>query len=217
MKTPKESKKDVGLHITIEHGGKMDGMLSLSTNPLINSQCNKNCTIDGSICKDGPCFSRKQMERYPSMQKPLTKNYEILTTRILPVNELPLINALYFRFEAFGDLASVTQATNYLNIAKANPYAFFTIWTKNPKYIQAAIDWNGKPENLTVIYSSLFMNKPTKIDVIRRKYPCIDKVFTVYDEKAAQSVSVNCGARKCLKCRICYEKNDITEVNEIVK
>jgi hypothetical protein len=115
-------------------------------------------------------------------------------------------------------LANDIQVINYFNICKANPYTNFALWTKNPQIVYKAIlKGYEKPTNLNIIYSSLFMNQPTKIETIKRKYPFIDKVFTVYDEKIAQSVSINCGARKCLKCRICYEKNDITEVNEIVK
>jgi hypothetical protein len=219
MLTIKELKKETGLHITTNHNGKMDGMQSLSTSPLINSQCNKNCKIDGSICSK--CFSRKQMGAFPTMNKPLSENYEILTSRILPVNELPLINALYFRFEAFGDLANDTQVINYFNICKANPYTRFALWTKNPQIVYKAIlKGYEKPTNLNIIYSSLFMNQPTKIYIIKRKYPFIDKVFNVFtDEKEAwnYNLEINCGTRKCLKCRICYEKNDITSVNELVK
>jgi hypothetical protein len=64
------------------------------------------------------------------------------------------------------------------------------------------------------------MNQPTKIYIIKRKYPFIDKVFNVFtDEKEAwnYNLEINCGTRKCLKCRICYEKNDITSINELVK
>ena len=221
MKTIKELKKDVGLHITTNHNGKMDGMQSLSTSPLVNAQCNRNCTIEGSICKgvNGKgCFSRKQTQVFPTMEKPLAKNYEILTTRVLSIEELPIINALYFRFEAFGDLASETQVINFFRICEHNPKTNFALWTKNPLYIKKAIQ-NGytKPKNLNILYSSLFVNKSYDMENVKKRYPFIDKIFTVYDEKEAEDVPINCGARKCLKCRLCYEKNSVEYINELIK
>ena len=216
MLTAKEIKKEIGLHITTAHNGKMDGMQSLSTSPLKNAQCNKNCKVCGSICEN--CFSRRQMRVFPTMEKPLAKNYEILTSEILPVYELPIINALYFRLEAFGDLASEIQVMNYFNICRANPYTRFALWTKNARFIKKTMDQgHKKPENLNIIYSSLFVNDAVSIENIRKKYSFIDKVFTVYDEEHGASVEINCGARKCLKCRLCYEKNGVEYVNELIK
>lgn len=216
MLTFKAFKKVTGIHITNNHSGKMDGMQSISTSPFLNRQCEKNATICGSICEH--CFSRKQCKTWPSMKKPLEKNFEILTTRILSDCELPIINALYFRFEAFGDLASDIQVINYFNIAKANPQTHFALWTKNARFIKKAMD-NGheKPENLNIIYSSLFVNDCADIERIKKRYPFIDKVFTVYDEEHGANVAINCGAKSCLKCRLCYEKNGVQYINELIK
>lgn len=216
MLTTKEIKKEIGLHITTAHNGKMDGMQSLSTSPWKNIQCERNCKIENAICNH--CFSRKQMKAFPTMEKPLATNYEILTSRILPVYELPIINALYFRFEAFGDLANEIQVINYFNICRANPHVKFALWTKNARHVKKAIEaGHEKPENLNVIYSSLFVNDCADIERIKKRYPFIDKVFTVYDEEHGANVAINCGARKCLKCRLCYEKNGVEYVNELIK
>ena len=216
MKTVKEIKETTGLHITVNHSGKMDGMQSLSTSPYKNMQCERNAKIAGSICEK--CFSRKQMKRWSPMEKPLIKNFEILTSKILPVDELPIINALYFRFEAFGDLANEIQAANYLNIAKHNPGVRFAWWTKNARFIKKALE-NGfeKPDNLVIVYSSLYLNKAEDVAKMKRLYPFIDKIFTVYDKKSSCGVAINCGERQCLKCRLCYEKNGIDIINEIEK
>lgn len=218
MLTVKELKKKVGLHVTVNHSGKMDGMQSLSTSPYKNSQCNKNCQIDGAICKK--CFSRSQMKMYTNQEKALAKNYDLLTSSVLPENQLPIINCLYFRFEAFGDLANENQVINYFNISKNNPKVNFTIWTKNPQIMKKAIDMGyEKPNNLTVIYSSLFINNQVTIEKIKNKYPFIDKVFTVYDKDYIKNndIQINCGAKNCLKCRLCYEKNDTVYINEKLK
>lgn len=218
MKTTRELKKELGLNVTIDHGGKMSGMQSLSTSPNKNKQCNKNCLIPGSICEK--CFSKKQLECYTNQDLSLMKNYDILTGSILSVEDLPIINALYFRFEAFGDLANTNQVINYFNIAKNNPDVRFTIWTKNPQIMKKAIDQgHEKPVNLTVIYSSLFVNKSVKIEVLKKKYDFIDKIFTVYDQKTIdqENININCGARSCMKCLKCYRKNDLIYINEKLK
>jgi hypothetical protein len=107
---------------------------------------------------------------------------------------------------------------NYFNIAKYNPHTHFALWTKNARFIKKAIEaGHEKPENLNIIYSSLFVNDPQDVAKIRRIYPFIDKVFTVYDVETSAGVKINCGAKSCLKCRLCYEKNDIEIINETIK
>jgi hypothetical protein len=220
MKTIKECKKWVGLHITTNHGGKMDGMASCSTSPTCNPQCKKNCNIIGAICEK--CFSFLQLKAFPSMEKPLAKNYEILTSRILPLEDLPILNYLYFRFEAFGDLGHVNQFINYLNIASVNPGTTFAIWTKNPHIMKKVFDDMGyeKPKNLIIIVSGLFIDKPIKYETIVKKYWFVDKVFNCFSSaEAAEKLGfkINCGDKKCLKCLCCYMHNGIHYINEIVK
>lgn len=211
--TLENAQKYTGIHYTINHNGKMSGIASLSTSVTVNERCKVNAQVPGSICSK--CFAAKQMEHFTSMEKPLVKNKEILTGSILPDDMLPLINRLYFRFESFGDLNNAIQVINYFNICKKNPGVNFALWTKNPDYIQQAIEMgHSKPENLNIILSSLFINKERV-----NTYTFIDKVFTVYDPKyaAENGIEINCGARSCLTCRRCYEKNDITVVNELLK
>lgn len=206
-------KKICGLHPTLNHGGKMTGMQSMSTSPTINTRCAKNALNKDSVCFF--CFSQNQMKRFPSMEKPLQENYRILTGSILPFDMLPIINALYFRFEAFGDLGNATQAKNYFNICYKNPNVNFALWTKNPDYIaQAIADGYDKPDNLNIILSSLFTNKERK-----NVFPFVDKVFTVYDPDYIKenNVPINCGERKCLDCLLCYKKNGVEVINEKLK
>jgi hypothetical protein len=44
-------------------------------------------------------------------------------------------------------------------------------------------------------------------------------VFTVYDKKHIEEnqISINCGARNCFSCGLCYEKNGISIINEELK
>jgi hypothetical protein len=207
------SKKISGLHFTTKHNGKMAGMASISTSVTTNARCAKNAQIPGSICEK--CFSAKQMKVFPSMEKPMIENQRILTSEILPAEKLPTINNIYFRFESFGDLNNSTQVKNYFNICYKNPRVKFALWTKNPDYIAAAIrDGYEKPANLNIVLSSLFMNKERKT-----RYSFVDKVFTVYDPQYIEenNVSINCSAKSCFTCGLCYEKNDVSIINEKLK
>lgn len=207
------SKKISGLHFTTKHNGKMSGMVSISTSVLQNARCAKNAQIKGSICEK--CFAAKQMKVFPSMEKPMIENQRILTSEILPMEKLPTINNLYFRFEAFGDLNNAIQVANYFNICKKNPRVKFALWTKNPDFISQAIEaGHKKPDNLNIVLSSLFINKKRN-----NAFPFVDKVFTVYDPQYIEShnVEINCGSKNCFSCGLCYEKNDVAIINEKLK
>lgn len=207
------AKKISGLHFTTKHTGKMAGMASISTAVTTNDRCAKNAKIPGSICEK--CFAAKQMKIFPSMETPMANNQRILTSEILPMEKLPIINNIYFRFEAFGDLNNATQVINYFRICYKNPRVKFALWTKNPDYIEAAINAGyEKPHNLNIVLSSLFINKERK-----NTFDFVDKVFTVYDPQYIEQneIEINCGARNCFSCGLCYEKNGITVINEKLK
>lgn len=211
--TLSNAKKISGLHFTTKHTGKMAGMASISTAVTTNERCAKNAQIPGSICQK--CFAAKQMKIYPSMEKPMVENQRILTGSIIPMEKLPIINNIYFRFESFGDLNNHIQVINYFQICYKNPRVKFALWTKNPDYIAEAIAAGyEKPENLNIVLSSLFINKERK-----NVFDFVDKVFTVYDEKFIDEngININCGARNCFACGLCYEKNGVTVINEKLK
>ena len=207
------SRKHNGLHFTVNHSGKMSGMVSISTSVTTNARCEKNAQIKGSICEK--CFAAKQMKVFPSMEKPMVENQRILTTSVLPMELLPTINNLYFRFEAFGDLNNDIQVINYFNLCYKNPKVKFALWTKNPDYIESAIKQGyKKPDNLNIVLSSLFINQERK-----SKYDFVDKIFTVYDPQYIEEnkTPINCGARNCFDCGLCYEKNNVKLINEKLK
>ena len=207
------AKKISGLHFTTKHTGKMAGLASISTAVTTNERCAKNAQIDGSICQK--CFASKQMKIFPSMEKPMAENQRILTSEILPKEKIPIINNIYFRFEAFGDLNNATQVINYFRICYKNPKVKFALWTKNPDFIASAIKAGyEKPHNLNIVLSSLFINKERK-----NTFDFVDKIFTVYDDDYIKEneIEINCGARNCFSCGLCYEKNGISVINEKLK
>jgi hypothetical protein len=209
--TIKSFEKETGIHFTLNHTGKMAGMQSLSSSCICNPACIARMKDENSICYY--CFSAAMHNRYSALAACLEKNSSVLSSRLFELFELPMINAAFFRFESFGDLGSVTQARNYIRIAKRNPWTRFALWTKNPGYLAAAIREEGKPENLNVILSSPYMNTPCDAS----RWPFVDKIFTVYDKDHQANVNINCGYRKCLDCLLCYTKNDVTVINESLK
>lgn len=151
-----------------------------------------------------------------NLKKKCERNMENLK-ELLNVNDLPTINALYFRFEAFGDLDNANQLINYFNIAKKNPKTKFAIWTKNPWIIDEVIKSGiSKPKNLNIVLSSLEINKVTDYS----KYNWVDRVFTVYDKNYIKdhNIEINCGGLKCMSCLKCYKKSNKTFfINEKLK
>lgn len=205
----------MGIHITTGHTGKMLGIASISTSRNLNPNCQKYSQIKGSICSK--CYAARQLKMYKNLRDALERNYKLLTERVLSDDELPVMNYSFFRIESFGDIANVTQAINYLNLIRKNSQTFFGWWTKNPAYIQKAFEKTGykKPKNCNIILSSMFIDKRTE----NNQYDFIDKVFTVYskDYIKENKININCGARSCLNCHKCYEKNRIKYVNEKLK
>ena len=211
--TVRNAKQISGLHYTVNHTGKMEGLQSLSTSTLHNERCRKNAEIENSVCKK--CYAATQLKRWSTMQKPLIQNMEILTTRILEDHEIPTLYTKYFRFESFGDLNNDIHVINYFKHCYKNPDVKFALWTKNPDFIEAAINQGyEKPENLNIVLSSLFINLERK-----NRYDFVDKVFTVYDKQHIEenNIDINCGSKSCFKCGLCYEKNDAKIINEKLK
>lgn len=204
--------------ITWNMTGKMEGFISLSTSPLCNAHCIERMNSDVAVCKH--CFSARMQKRYKTLREKLERNTELLTKTELQPEDIPFLNAAFFRFEAFGDLNNTLQVKNYFMIAEQNPHCMMTLWTKNPWIIADAMEEYGitKPENFIVILSSVLLNVSADADQVTSKYPFIDKVFTVYDKEHAENVTINCGARSCATCQRCYHKTAGLEyVNELLK
>jgi hypothetical protein len=154
---------------------------------------------------------------YSALNKVLIENHRVLTSQIIPVEKMPILNFLMFRLEAFGDVQNETQILNYFNLCKRNPRVQFTIWTKNAAIFKKVFEnGNSKPKNLIIIVSSPMMNKALKIE----DFPFADKVFTVYTRDYAlnNGIKINCGSKSCASCAMCYNKNNRTVyINELLK
>lgn len=222
--TTKTKVQPSGLHFTVNHSGKMAGLQSLSGSPMHNELCQKRNALTSAICKY--CFSIRQAIHYGGKENtkdnsyinPFKKNDEILQNTIIPADQIPQIKgAKYFRFAAFNEYTTTNEIINAFNIAKANPDIKCAIWTKTPHIIaQAIAAGHKKPKNLRIVYSSILVNHPANYERMAARFPFIDLIFTVYDNK--NQVKINCGARSCATCGRCYEKRINTRyVNEFIK
>ena len=204
-----------------EHGKgtKMDGIVSVSTSKKGNCNCEKMSEKIGTICNK--CYAETYLDIRKELRFALACNYIILTSVILDDSWIPIIRNAFGRIESFGDLemeknGGLIQARNYVRIIKKNFRTKWAWWTKHPRLMQEAINLEeGKPKNLKCVYSSAKINTETRIDKIRKYAPCIDKVFTVFDNAyiAEYNVKINCGSRDCWGCGKCY--TDESEVNYI--
>ena len=208
----------------LNHGGKMKNVISISTSPF-NPICDARAAVPNSICAH--CFSRRMMKVYRALDAKLRRNAEWLsTTEIQPADVYHFKpKSGYFRFEAFGDLFSTLQVKNYFTIAAEleRDGIRCALWTKNPQVIKHAIEEYGlvKPSNLNIIFSVAGLNSDAAAMIYEalhdNGYDFIDKVFTVFDADHAENVHINCGARDCAKCGLCYNKNGVVFINEKLK
>jgi hypothetical protein len=197
------------LHITTHkkkstENNKMDGMISINTNSLTNAFCLR-MRLEDTICKS--CYTKRMEKVSKQMVSAFQRNTEELTS---PDFQAPIINASTVRFNSFGELVNTQHYKNLLKICKANPSTSFTLWTKRPDMVQTV---GKKPANLILIYSCHVKNQIEDIPAM------FDKTFTVYTTKYIRDngKKINCGKKNCFSCRICYSKNDISEVSELIK
>lgn len=223
LKQIRAFKRRTGIHICVDHTGKMDGIPSLSTSPLTNIRCQRRCKIPGTICSH--CYSVAMQQRYHGLDGALRHNSEILYHNVIPVEEWPVLFTYdIFRIESFGDLQTVIQGINYINFMKRNPCISFGVYTKNPDILAAALAMCGydhcKPSNMVVNYSSPYINVSNDATYYRYEW-LIDHIFTVVDENGVDDIggpsAINCGARHCNTCRKCYKAGGPLHIWEALK
>lgn len=212
MMTIAQFEKETGIKFNKNMSGKMEGITCLSTSNRCNKYCASRKNDPSSICSK--CFADGTCKRYAALNQNMAKNTEILTSHLFDVNELPVINAMIFRLESFGDLNNATQCINYFRLCKRNPGVRFALWTKNPGFVRAAIEaGESKPDNLIILLSSHKIG--VRADASRWSF--VDKTFTVYRKDQMDESQINCGSRDCLTCQRCYHKHTDSDVREYLK
>lgn len=200
-----------------DHTGKMAGINSIGTSCASNPHCIKRRENGESVCSK--CYAETYMKMRKSLKAHLEDNAKVLTTRLLEGNEIPVTNAMIFRFESFGDLYNAIHLQNYLLICERNPFTNFALWTKNTWILDEVFNKMEvkKPKNLSIVVSSPLLNKQMELD--REKFWFVDHIFTVYDKKfiKANDVEINCGSNNCFGCQVCYFTETDYYVNEQLK
>ena len=205
--------------LTLEHKGKMEGMISLSTSPAVNEFCQARQGAEcDCVCEH--CYAQALQDFRKTLGQKLARNTELLTAAVYPVEFFPVVNVSVARLEAFGDLNNTNQAINYFHFCMRNAWATFAQWTKNPFIIAAALQYCYKPENLIIIYSDPMINGGIDPAQVRARWPFVDKVFTVWTDEATAAAAgrvINCGARHCFTCSQCYRLDGAEVINELLK
>jgi len=189
--------------------GKLEGFKSINTNTLNNDFCIKmhNSKNKNIICTH--CYSYYMLKTF---RKNCTKNFnhnsKLLSKNIIPINLLPTLNDLYFRFHSHGELINQNHLINFINICNKNPKTTFALYTKRIDLIQSYFKDNNKPNNLIIVYSNPLINKVNKNIP---KY--FDKVFNVVDKP---NKNINC-SQKCNNCLNCYNKDKDNIIIELIK
>ena len=201
--------------------GKLKDIPAVNTSPLDNPFCEAMSHVEGAICKY--CYSRKMVAGIrKNCRSGWKANGEELSSRILTVSEIKALRLEekaphgIVRFSAHGEIINWKHAYNMIKIAQLYPALIFGLWTKrldilNEVFVKAEIE---KPDNLVVIYSNPFVDKECSIIAIQAMYPFVDKVFSVMSK---DNGDVNCGARSCATCKLCYSKDTTNVVIEKLK
>lgn len=168
------------------------------------------------IC--GLCYDAAQEAYRASMARRHALNARIMSACVYPEELLAILPVSgILRFNSSGDLTGEVMARNYIRIAKTHPYAACGFWAKNIPAAQAALDAEGKPENLVMIQSSCRIGEQAEL---ARGF---DKVFTVYATEAAlldavQGGAHECNGRKCAECGwACYRQGGAVHVAEYLR
>jgi hypothetical protein len=210
-----------GIEMTVKIStmtGKLRGVPAINTSPLDNPFCEKMAQTD-SIC--AKCYSRRMVSGLRKNCRPGWKsNGQILSERLLgdaEIKDLKIpekaVNGI-FRFSAHGELINEIHAWNLIQIARVHPDIIFALWTKRPDLLKKCFGVVSKPENLVVIYSNPAVDSRIPVSLVQVRYTFVDKVFNVISKDSAD---VNCGARSCATCKLCYSKNTTSEVVEKLK
>ena len=206
--------------LTVSQGltGKMANMPAVTSSMLCNENCQRLTQIKGSVCEK--CYTKKYLKARPSVSARYKENSELLSSSIIPKNQLPFINAAYCRLETFGDIINATHLQNYINLVKKNNHCTFSLFTKNYTVIFNYFKTHKQPKNLSIVISSLLLNQPFDISILTGTNLTNVKIFTVYTNTYAKSngVIINCGKNRCIDCRRCYTKNKTPiYVSELLK
>lgn len=193
--------------------GKLKNLDAINTNTVTNKFCKKmhNSKNDKCICKY--CYSQKMLKTFRKNCQPAFQyNSNLLSKQLIDKTQIPRFKHELLRINAHGELINQTHADNIIRLALFKPDKTITLYTKRLNLINNAIKRQShavKPDNLIIVYSNPLLDKPiTKIPQ-NNMYKYVDKIFNVM---STENNKINCGAKNCNKCRLCYNKNNNTNI-----
>ena len=179
--------------------GKLSEIDAYNTNPLDNSFCKKMHASKNKNIICTKCYSVRMLETYRKNCVPRFKaNGEALKKK-LTIKEIQKPKTELVRFSAHGEIINKTHLINFFNICEAYPKKKMSLYTKRLDILNKVIEGRKKPKNLIVVYSNPLIDQP-----ITKVPKNCDKVFNVLKDKYLNKV--NCGAKSCNTCRMCYTK-----------
>ena len=191
--------------------GKLDGFRAISTNTITNKFCIKmNAAKAETICKH--CYSHTMLKSYRKNMAPaLQRNSDLLSSRPLEPNEVPVILDAVFRFDAHGELINEMHLYNLMTIAERNPHCTFSLWTKRKDIVQNCRVTRPVPANMIFIYSNPKIGKIMDVPPLG-----FHKTFNNVPED--QDVDrQNCTGQQCKNCLLCYRHDTTDTIVEKVK
>ena len=154
-------------NIAYHENGKIEGIFSLDSSATNCSFCVKMRKLAEEhpelniIC--GKCYDYKQEQYRLSALARHTLNMLIMESVSFTVEELATLPVYgLVRVNSSGDSSNDIYAANMIKFAIAHPQCKIAIWSKNTGSYIHACDTYGKPENVTLIQSSVYVDKATK-------------------------------------------------------
>ena len=193
--------------------GKLDGFKAINTNTLTNDFCIKMHKTKNRKIICTKCYSHAMLEGVrKNCQPSFQRNSDLLSSRVLEREELPIFLDAYLRFDAHGELINITNLINYVNIAKKNPHCSFGLWTKRKDLVNKYFKDNECPPNLILIYSN-----PKISNILSRPPRHFHRTFNnVLEHEEVERQ--NCTGQQCKNCLLCYTPNNgVTTIVEKVK
>lgn len=192
---------------SVHTSGKIEGITSLDGSAIHCEFCQmmKDAAAKDPTMICGDCYITELDKLYKNMTERHWLNQLIMSETLYTTKELEnvYIPTKFVRVHADGDFRNTTEAVNMLRLAKAHKANKVTIWFKNMSAMREAINSEGKPRNVTIIYSACRLNE-NPLDIIKEN-PWIDYTFTVYADKESTTAAIESGSNECngKKCKDC--------------
>ena len=184
--------------ISISKGNKkLKNISSFSLPPVISC-------IFHTYCAD-KCYARKAYRAYPNTKNAYDRNFRVAKENLENLKEqlieyLRSYNGNYFRIHVSGDFYSQEYLNMWIEICKQYPKIHFMAFTKCYTF-----DYDGKPDNMEVIFSTFESMPAGTSDKIRNKY---NRPIAFAGESNPDKAYYNECADDCSQCKVCWHLSD---------